>query len=237
MPQVLVRSGSAAIAAVAVTAAGLVLIGGVAVAADLSEPATQIEDGRVVMVLDDTETSSLYVPKGGEPTPEFPADVPEVGDAFTFTDDLRQDGALVGTNEGTCTVMPENAISCVATLTFAGGTVRVSGPVDEGEDESAASIIGITGGTGDYAGVRGTLTIADETDEDDPTDTLSTLTLRYLLPPETTQIAAVPVGAAATGGGAQGADTDAVLLVGVGIAAVLGSLGLFGAAHAAGRRD
>jgi hypothetical protein len=97
--------------------------------------------------------------------------------------------------------------------------------------------VAITGGTGDYAGIRGTLTIRDETDEDDPTDTLSTLTLRYLLPPETTQVAAVPAGGAAPGGGAQGTDTDAVLLVGVGIAAVLGSIGLFAAAHAAGRRD
>jgi hypothetical protein len=225
-------------------AASVVLLAGPAMAADLPEPETTIEGGRVVLVLDDTETSSHYIPKGGEPTEEFPDEQPAVGDAFSFTDDLRQDGDLVGTSEGTCTVLPENAISCAATFTFAGGTVRASGPVDEGEDETAPSTIAITGGTGDYAGISGTLTILDKSDEADPSDTLSTLTLRYSLPDslpdslpaETTQVAAVPAGGAETGGGAAGS-TDRALFLGVGIAALAGAAGLFGAAQHAARRS
>ncbi len=232
MPTITLRTTFAA----AVVTGGLALAGPVA-AAHLPEPTTEIEGGQVVMVLDETETSTRFIPEGGEPTEEFPEEQPAVGDAFAFTDDLHQDGVLVGSDEGRCTVQPGNAIVCAATFTLARGSITASGPVDEGEDENAPSTIPITSGTGDYAGIRGTLTIVDLTDEADPTDTRSTLTFRYLLPAQATQVSAVPVGAAATGGGAAGTDTDTVLLIAVGIAAVVGSGGLFAAAHAAGRRN
>jgi hypothetical protein len=51
------------------------------------------------------------------------------------------------------------------------------------------------------------------------------------------QVSVVPPGGAATGGGPQDHGTDAPLIIGVGIAAVVGSLGLFAAAHAAARQD
>ena len=51
-----------------------------------------------------------------------------------------------------------------------------------------------------------------------------------------TQVSVLPVGGAASGGGAQDRGTDTALIIGVGVAAVAGSLGLFAAAHAAARR-
>lgn len=216
-----------AFAAAALTAGVVFFAVSATAASALAEPETDIVNGQVVMVLDDTETSSHFVPKGGEPTEEFPEGEPVVGDAFAFTDDLRQHGELVGTDEGKCTVLPADAIECGATLTFAGGTVSASGPVAEGEDENAPSTIPITGGTGAYTGIKGTVTVLDATDAEDPTDTLSTITLRFVLPAEATQVGAVPAGGAGTGGGITG-DGMPVALFAIGAAALVTGAGIAG---------
>lgn len=53
-----------------------------------------------------------------------------------------------------------------------------------------------------------------------------------------TQVSVVPAdGSAAGGGPPPGRGTDSALLIGVGIAAVTGSIGLFAAAQAAARRN
>jgi hypothetical protein len=99
--------------------------------------------------------------------------------------------------------------------------------VNEGEAENAPSTIPITAGTGDYAGIKGTVTVADFSDEDDPTDTLSTITLRYLLPAEDTQVGAVPAGGAQTGGGLTGNGLP-IALFAIGAAAIVTGAGIAG---------
>jgi hypothetical protein len=106
------------------------------------------------------------------------------------------------------------------------------------EDEQGPSVFDLVSGTGAYSGAQGKANV-ETVDE-----THSTITLRYTVPeaprvtvPEATQVSALPAGGAATGGGRPDHGTDAGLLIAVAAAAVLGSLGLFAAAHVAARRD
>lgn len=198
-------------------------------AADPVAPKVSIAGGVTTMELTSTQTRSMFVPKGGTPTADFPADdPPAAGDAFTFTESLHQGDVLVGGDEGTCTIESFGVLTCRVIATFADGTVTSTARI--AEDAEGPNVFDLVSGTGAYTGIDGRASVVD-VDE-----SRSTITLRYTLP-QTTQVGAVPVGAAATGGGAPAGSTDSALLIGVGIAARAGAAGLFGAAQHAARRS
>ncbi len=200
----------------------------IALASDLAAPDVTVAGGVTTMELDSTQTGSMFIPKNGSPTDEFPDEAPAVGDAVSFSESLYQDGTLVGTDKGVCTFEAFGTLACKVIVTFADGTLNVAGRI--AEDAEGPGAFDLVSGTGAYEGVDGGASVVD-VDE-----THATITLRYTVPP--TQVSVVPAGGAETGGGERtGGGTDAVLLIGVGIAAVAGSIGLFAAAQVAGRRD
>jgi hypothetical protein len=181
------------------------------------------------MELASTQTSSMFIPKNGSPTAEFPDEAPGVGDAVSFEESLYQGSTLVGTDKGVCTFEAFGTLACKVIVTFADGTLNVASRI--AEDAEGPNVFELVSGTGAYQGVKGKASVVD-LDE-----THSSITVRFTVP-ETTQVSVVPAGGAAAGGGEpRGGGTDAVLLIGVGIAAVAGSIGLFAAAQIAGRRD
>jgi hypothetical protein len=212
------------LSALTALSAGVVAVAAPALAATLADPTVTTTDGRSVLVLDDTETGSRFIPKGGEPTDEFPQQEPSPGDAFSFTDDLRQNGALVATDKGTCTITgPEQAV-CDVLVTFANGTVSAKGTSSFDDEESDFPL---TGGTGAYEGIRGTATSHDFSDAEDPSDTKSTITVTFTLPGTDGQVTEVPTGGAATGGGLAG-DGMPVALFAIGGAAIVTGVGIAG---------
>jgi hypothetical protein len=100
---------------------------------------------------------------------------PGVGDSFSFTSNLRQDGQRVGTDAGTCTFKqifgstsnPTGArVRCVVNLHFFNkGTIRVAGRthIDFAKAHQDFTIP-VTGGSGNYRGVGGTVHVHEVTD-------------------------------------------------------------------------
>ena len=87
---------------------------------------------------------------------------PSVGDTYTFSDNLFHHGQRVGRDDGTCHVTRVHrrnfAFHCTVTLTLRGrGQIATQGTL------SAAGFgkttLAITGGTKDYFGASGTLTV------------------------------------------------------------------------------
>jgi hypothetical protein len=140
-------------------------------AADLTDPTVTTEDGMQVMHLLGHQTDGRLIPKGGAPTP-VPSMEPRPGDAFSFTEELRQNGTLVGTDTGLCTILPgdRKAARCEVEVTFPKGTVTVAGEGTEAQKETTYKV---TGGTGAYAGASGVV-LAKELSETD-----SDLTFRF----------------------------------------------------------
>lgn len=172
------------------------------------------------------ETGGQFIPKGEDPQ-DFPEDEdfrPSPGDAFTFSSDLLQDGEKVGTDVGKCTLVDveSNRNRCEVTATFANGTISVDSVTEFPEDDSDFKVT-IVGGTGSYAGAKGTVTVSAAEDEGD-----SHLTMVF-----TTggQVSEVPSGGAAAGGGF-GDSSDTTGLIALGALVGLAGLGVL----AGGRR-
>jgi hypothetical protein len=147
-------------------AAALVLAAGAqAGAADRADPTVKTKDGMRTLHVLGHETVSKFIPKGGVPTDKFPTDHPNPGDGFSFLEELRQDGALVGTDTGLCTVLEgaAHAARCEVTVTFPKGTMTVVGEGTDGQKESTYKL---TGGTGAYEGVTGVVHVKDLSDTD-----------------------------------------------------------------------
>ncbi|MBA3744275.1 hypothetical protein [Sporichthya sp.] len=220
------------------------LAGGLAMPAmalghDLASPTVTIVGGVTTMELTATQTGSMFIQKGGSPTAQFPTEAPGVGDAVSFEESLYQGATLIGTDKGVCTFESFGTAACKVIVTLADGTLNVAGRV--AEDAEGPNAFELISGSGAYEGVDGGASVVDVD------DTHSSITLRYTVPgsgpdpvPEpvaAAQVQVVPVGGAAAGGGQRAGSTDGGLLIGVGIAAVAGSIGLFAAAQAAARRN
>lgn len=198
----------------------------------VSKATTSTVGGKTVLKAHEVETSSMFVPKGGTATKDFPDHEPAAGDAFTFVNDLHQGDTLVGTDAGGCTfVSAEAPVKCDVTVSLPGGTIHVVGDAD-----GDAFTIPIASGTGAYAGITGSVLVVDHSGSGEDEDDSSDLTFTYSLP-TSTQVTEVPAGGAATGGGGSAQSTDSALLIGVGVAAIAGAGGLFGAARFTGRRN
>ena len=84
-------------------------------------------------------------------------------DQFVFTNDLLRAGTKVGEDGGSCTVTRltargANTWFCVASNALPGGQITVEGLVTYGPDEAVKAepyYFAVTGGTGQYQGVRG----------------------------------------------------------------------------------
>jgi hypothetical protein len=86
------------------------------------------------------------------------------GDVLGVTDQLknvgaqfgRPAGAIVGSDRGTAVQLADGSTRFTGTAVLPGGTVSISGIL-----ASPGSTLTVTGGTGDYQGVRGTLVVGN----------------------------------------------------------------------------
>ncbi|MFD3535404.1 hypothetical protein [Streptomyces sp. NPDC058664] len=102
----------------------------------------------------------------GEQPDESPS-APKVGDSFAFADDLfrTKGGEKVGRDGVTCTVARAgnpSDLQCVGTFVLTGGPGgQIAGQtllsVNPSDQSPAAFDIAVTGGTGDFKDVRGTI--------------------------------------------------------------------------------
>jgi hypothetical protein len=104
---------------------------------------------------------------------------PTVGDQFVFSDNLfdHKGGTKVGTDGVSCTfvhVAPaatptEGTLQCVATVSLAGGQITIQGifttPLAENELPPPFELA-VTGGTGEYEGAEGHVTVEELNDTD-----------------------------------------------------------------------
>ncbi|MEU6378267.1 hypothetical protein [Streptomyces sp. NPDC046909] len=98
--------------------------------------------------------------------------MPKLGDAFSFADDLYQDkgGDKVGRDGVVCTVVRAGDpmdIQCVGTFVLSGGQLTAQVLMSVPLDESAAPPVfdaSITGGTDDYRGASGQVHFTDDGD-------------------------------------------------------------------------
>lgn len=186
------------------TLTGLALGTAIALAVPVTALADHLPDlevttsgGKHIVEVLAVSTDEQFIPKGGEPTDEFPTDEADAipGDGFTFTEDLFQDDELVGTDKGVCTLLENDEISCEVTVSFADGTMTVRFQGGDSEDESATSVYPISGGSGAYLNAAGTATVTELDEEGERSD----ITLAYTTDAPT-QVAEVPAGGADTGG-------------------------------------
>lgn len=105
--------------------------------------------------------------------------MPEEGDSFSWTANLRQDGDRVGKDRGTCTFKrligddddPDEAVlRCVVRYQFFDtGTIRAAGKVrldwDDIEDSDFTAKLPVRSGTGDFDDAKGTVTNRQVSDE------------------------------------------------------------------------
>ena len=85
-----------------------------------------------------------------------------VGDLLVFDQPLLdQQGKTIGNNSGTCIrTRVAHSYQCQWTLTLEDGTIQVAGR----EFDRGSSAISITGGTGKYAGITGSMTSVNNND-------------------------------------------------------------------------
>lgn len=83
-----------------------------------------------------------------------------IGDAFVFSEQLIQNGKQVGYDHIVCTHAanwPASAETCTGTAVLANGTLQLAGLSKRGP-----FTIAVLGGTGSYAGARGTAKITSQ---------------------------------------------------------------------------
>jgi hypothetical protein len=200
-----------------------------AFAGDEGPNATTENGTTTIKVFEKQIGEGSFIPKGGEPG-DFPTDenfVPSDGDAFTFHNDLSQGDTKVGTDDGKCTLVKvaTNTNHCVVTLKFAGGTLTADDTLSFPEDDSAFDVA-LVSGTGAYQGAAGNVHVTPDSENNDNSHLILTFSAGG------GQVAEVPSGGAATGGGFTGDSSDTALLIGLGGIAALAGFGLL----AGGRR-
>jgi hypothetical protein len=89
------------------------------------------------------------------------------GDVFVFTSALTSSGRQVGTDQGTCTLVAGLSAQCAVTLFLRDDTIIVGGAFDLSEQRP--SVLAITGGTGEFRDVDGTIEVTHVSS--DPVDT------------------------------------------------------------------
>jgi hypothetical protein len=83
-----------------------------------------------------------------------------VGDSFIFVEQLLANGKTVGHDRILCTHVANtraNGELCSGSVVLAGGTIQLAGLSSEGP-----FTVAVVGGTGDYAGARGTARVVSQ---------------------------------------------------------------------------
>jgi hypothetical protein len=104
--------------------------------------------GRVVHVIERATTDSISNEGGGQGD--------AVGNILTFTNDVfdPSDSTQVGSDQGYCVRLVVGVSwECNWTTFLGGGQITVEGPFFDTHD----SVVAVTGGTGSYASVRGSM--------------------------------------------------------------------------------
>jgi allene oxide cyclase len=108
----------------------------------------QKRHGKVVHVIEHATTDSISNQGGG------PGDA--VGNILTFSNDVfdQSDSTRVGSDQGYCVrLIVGESWECNWTTLLANGQITVEGPFYDTHD----SVVAVTGGTGAYANVRGSM--------------------------------------------------------------------------------
>ena len=93
-----------------------------------------------------------------------------IGDAFIFSEQLLQNGTQVGYDHIICThaaSWPSSAESCTGTVILENGTLQLAGLSKQGP-----FTVAVLGGTGSYAGARGTAKVTSQGEKGTLTITL-----------------------------------------------------------------
>ena len=94
----------------------------------------------------------------GETTVDLGPKGDSIGDLLVFANGVFDSAnkAQIGSDQGYCVrIIVGKSWECIWTLTLKGGQITVEGPfMDEGD-----SLFAITGGTGRYAGAKGSMTL------------------------------------------------------------------------------
>jgi hypothetical protein len=94
---------------------------------------------------------------------------PSLGDRQILTEDVYRNGKRVGTSDIECTMvrvqMPTFSAQCFNTTTLPGGQITAQGIVTSDQLEKIPFEHAVTGGTGAYQGVGGTLTVDEAGDK------------------------------------------------------------------------
>jgi hypothetical protein len=80
------------------------------------------------------------------------------GDLLTFSNPIfdAANQSQLGSNQGYCVrIVPAKSWECSFTVILKGGQIVIAGPYLDGKD----SIMGVTGGTGKYAGAKGSMAL------------------------------------------------------------------------------
>ena len=80
------------------------------------------------------------------------------GDLLTFSNPIfdAANESQVGSNQGYCVrIVPARSWECSFTVILKGGQIVIAGPYMDGKD----SVMGVTGGTGKYAGAKGSMAL------------------------------------------------------------------------------
>jgi hypothetical protein len=101
--------------------------------------------------------------KGGEHAIDAAPRGESVGDRFVFASTLRRSGAMAGRMEGDCLAVDKKfeGLQCTLTAVLADGSITLQGASLNkripGAAASSGDVYAVTGGTGAYLGVKGTM--------------------------------------------------------------------------------
>lgn len=152
----------------ATTAAGAVLIGsGIAAAALTGTTATATPQQHSVTYVAHDEDGNLAFDDLGEPSKQGP----DLGDVLAFTQRLTRNGKTVGRVSNTAIGVDHtrHLFHATGTVVLKDGTVEYGGLVSL----DSHFVLGVTGGTGHYAGAAGTLAFDNEQESQQLTLTLT----------------------------------------------------------------
>jgi hypothetical protein len=120
--------------------------------------------GHHVLQLVGTEASFNFV--DADPKQASPSEPPTPGDSFVISETLTKDGAAFGSLYIHCTFIISDVTECAATFDLPNGQITAQGVVHQGAFQDVAEFDqAVTGGTGAYSGVGGTVSVRDPREE------------------------------------------------------------------------
>ncbi|MFI8999849.1 dirigent protein [Streptomyces sp. NPDC053541] len=158
-------------------ALGAVAVAAVTLATAAPLPASATTPGSVPADNGDGFEFTLYAKEVPGPAADESGPPPEVGDTFTFADDLfkTKGGDKVGRDGVICAVVrsagEQSDANCVGTFVLNGGpggqlTAQALTTFDVSDQEPAAFDLAVTGGTGDFKNAHGYIRVSPDGDHE-----------------------------------------------------------------------